>query len=398
MADYWVGPSLRQQRPRWAGTEGPQATGKLSRAERRRARPITPRRWRALVRLTNVKLHDITFLARYAAHIAVIVLTSTVALLHGVDVASYVRAAPKPVEAEAPVTDLWPSTPREEGGYLTWNALPQTIIPERPAAARMETITYQVREGDNPNIIAERFGLQPSTIIWSNSAAGANPDLLTIGQVLVIPPVDGVLHTVKEGDTLAAIATKYQADPAIITAYEGNHVTDPAAPLVVGQYVIVPGGVVPYVPPPAPAPAPSTTTRVTAPAASSSTSSTSYVGSSGCCRWPVRGRITTQPSSWHMALDIATSLGTPVVAADGGRVVAAGWDNTGYGYRVIIDHGNGLRTLYAHLSYFNVDYGDYVNKGVVIGKIGSTGRSTGPHLHFEVRRNGVRQNPWNWLP
>ncbi len=99
-----------------------------------------------------------------------------------------------------------------------------------------------------------------------------------------------------------------------------------------------------------------------------------------------------------MALDIANRLGTPVVASDGGRVVFAGWDNTGYGYSVVIDHGNGYRTRYAHFSYYYVNYGDYVNQGAVIGKVGSTGRSTGPHLHFEVLKNGWRVNPWNYLP
>ena len=99
-----------------------------------------------------------------------------------------------------------------------------------------------------------------------------------------------------------------------------------------------------------------------------------------------------------MALDLATSEGTPIVAADGGQVIAAGWDDTGYGYRVILSHGRGVTTLYAHLLSFNVSYGDYVNKGQQIGRLGSSGRSTGPHLHFEVRLNNVRQNPYNWLP
>lgn len=120
--------------------------------------------------------------------------------------------------------------------------------------------------------------------------------------------------------------------------------------------------------------------------------------STGCCIWPVRGRISSRVTRWHMALDIANSYGTPVVAADGGRVIAAGWDNTGYGYRVIIDHGNGISTLYAHFSRYFVDYGDFVSKGQLIGKVGATGWASGPHLHFEVRRNNYRQNPYNWLP
>jgi len=123
-----------------------------------------------------------------------------------------------------------------------------------------------------------------------------------------------------------------------------------------------------------------------------------YQGSTGCCIWPTRGRVTSRVTRWHTAIDIAAPYWTPVVAADGGRVIAAGWDRTGYGYRMIIDHGSGLSTVYAHLARYYYDYGDYVNKGMMIGRVGSTGYSSGYHLHFEVRVNNYRQNPWNWLP
>ena len=112
--------------------------------------------------------------------------------------------------------------------------------------------------------------------------------------------------------------------------------------------------------------------------------------------WPVSGRITQQPSAGHMALDIAATLGTPVVSAYAGRVSAVGWAGD-YGKRVIVDHGNGLQTLYAHFSSYTVKEGDQVGRGQQIGRIGSTGKSTGPHLHFEVRQNGVLKNPWNYL-
>ena len=110
------------------------------------------------------------------------------------------------------------------------------------------------------------------------------------------------------------------------------------------------------------------------------------------------GRITTQPSSWHMALDIVGPYGTSIKSAGTGYVIAAGWDNSGYGYRVMVDHGGGITTLYAHLSSFSVSYGDFVGQGQIIGQLGSSGRSTGPHLHFEVRQYGYRQNPYSWLP
>ncbi len=130
----------------------------------------------------------------------------------------------------------------------------------------------------------------------------------------------------------------------------------------------------------------------------SNTDTLVYEGSTGCCIWPVRGRVTSRVTRWHTAIDLAAPYWSPVVAADGGRVIAAGWDRTGYGYRMIINHGNGISTLYAHLARYYYDYGDYVNKGMIIGRVGSTGNSTGNHLHFEVRRNNYRENPWNWLP
>lgn len=431
MAEYWVGPSLRQnRRNQWMAPER-RASGQPRRAERRVARPLTPRRWRAFVRLANAKFHDITFLARYAAHFVVLVLLGTVSLLHGTDFSQLVQ--PRQTYAEAPRAMVWATSNDDQATYLRWSTLPQTVIPEHPAEARYQPIAYQVQPGDNPSIIADRFGLQPTTIVWANASAGENPDLLALGQQLTIPPVDGVLHTVKPGDTLSALATEYKVDVNTVVGFPGNNFADTSVPLVVGQQVMVPGGVVPLAPPPPPPPpppparpaqavqpappattsrpattapantAPAATTNTTRPAATTNTNTATtttnngYVGAVGCCRWPTRGRITQNPSSYHMALDIAAPTGTPVYAADGGRVIWSGWDNTGYGYSIKIDHGNGIVTLYAHMSYLNLSYGDRVNKGALVGKVGSTGRSSGPHLHFEVRRNGYRTNPYNWL-
>lgn len=117
-----------------------------------------------------------------------------------------------------------------------------------------------------------------------------------------------------------------------------------------------------------------------------------------CCQWPVaiEGIVSQQPSATHMALDIAAPLGTALMASHGGQVIAVGWGGD-YGKRVIIDHGDGLQTLYAHQSSFTVKEGDHVERGQMIGRVGSTGRSTGPHLHFEVRKNGILQDPWTYL-
>lgn len=420
MAEYWVGPSLRTPRTSpWKEPTQHTQEG-LPQAVRRRARPLTPRRWRAAARLAASKRHDIEFLTRYTAHMAVLVLSLAAAYLHGAKLKDYLPTpAPRAVEAVAPIE--WAASSNEmEAGYLYWGAVPHSVIPERPAAARTEAITYQVRTGDNPTIIAERFGLEPATIVWANEEGVANPDLLSIGQELIIPPTDGVLHLVKEGETAAALASKYSVAPEAITGYSSNHVTDANAALMVGARVMVPGGIRPYIPPtpvPTPAPArvnttttaPRTTTTTTAPRTTTTSTTrttttttpprTTTGVATGRMNWPLVGRITQQPSSWHMALDIAIPIGTAVRATDGGRVVYSGWDSTGYGWLVIVDHGNGLRTVYAHNSRLWVSYGDYVSKGQTISLSGSSGNSTGPHLHFEVRINGYgRVNPYRYLP
>jgi len=119
---------------------------------------------------------------------------------------------------------------------------------------------------------------------------------------------------------------------------------------------------------------------------------------SGRFVWPTAGYVTQGYKRYHLALDIARAIGTPVKAADNGFVVAAGWGNDGYGNNIVIDHGNGYQTQYAHLNRIYVKVGQAVGKGTEIGQMGSTGRSTGPHLHFEVRKNGVRVNPLSFLP
>ena len=118
--------------------------------------------------------------------------------------------------------------------------------------------------------------------------------------------------------------------------------------------------------------------------------------------WPMRGIIMTYFGEriWygiHMGLDISTSCGTPVVAADGGTVIESGWSPYGYGINVVIDHGNGIRTRYAHFSGAAVGLGQRVARGQVVGYEGTTGNSTGCHLHFEVIANGTHTDPLRWL-
>lgn len=273
---------------------------------------------------------------------------------------------------------------RNRTGVLLPEAVPHTIIPERPEPFVEEIRTYQVQPGDTVYGIALEFGLSPETILWANRRLEDNPDLLQMGEELIVLPVDGVYHQVGGSDTIAGIAAIFKVEPEAIINYHLNEL-DPENPVIFpGQWLIVPGGVKPYVPKIVSAAA------VDAPAGA--------LSGSGNFRWPASGTITQDFWSGHRALDIGAWDGAPIYAADAGYVVAAGWDDSGYGRTVVIDHGNGFKTLYAHMDVFFVSVGDEVTQGQQIGKIGTTGNSTGPHLHFEILSTDVKRNPWGFLP
>ncbi len=263
---------------------------------------------------------------------------------------------------------------------VTRLAQPHTTIPER---SRLEVITYTVQAGDTVQSIADSFGLQPTTLMWADSAIEDAPDMLRIDQQVTILPIDGVYHTVAEGDTLEEIAEEYEVEPDAIIACEYNDLESSDQQIVEGMMLIVPGGEKPYV------------QKVV----------TTYVGSvpegargTGRFQWPVLGSISQGYWYGHRAIDVAAPTGSALLAADGGFVSFAGWTDIGYGYLVVIDHANGFATYYAHLSSIYVYSGQAVGRGEVIGAVGSTGWSTGPHLHFEVRYYGVEQNPRAYLP
>lgn len=260
-------------------------------------------------------------------------------------------------------------------------AVPFTISQERP---REEISVYSVKSGDTVLGIAAKFGLQPETIQWANPSIEMNPDLLQIGDKLKILPVNGVLHTVMAGDTLASLAAKYKVDVKDIVGYAGNGLADENAPLAAGSEIVVPGGSKPYV-----------ARRVVA---YNGPIPTGAAKGTGAFVWPTSGTITQQYWSGHRAIDIGSWIGSPIKASDSGFVIAAGggW-SSGYGNHVIIDHGNGFVTLYAHLNSIYVRTGESVSRGQQIGTVGSTGNSTGPHLHFEIRWHNVQRNPFGFL-
>jgi len=257
-------------------------------------------------------------------------------------------------------------------------------------ATRKEIIYYTVQNGDTVSTIARRFGLTVNTILWANNLSAFS--LIRPGDRLAILPYSGVLYTVKKGDTLAKIAQKYDVELEKILSCNtlGNS-------LAIGQKIVVPGA-----------------KKITETAAVSRPASTSYTGisvikdlikntgakvSGNKMTWPTVGARISQYFSWrHNGVDIANKVGTPIYAADSGIVITAkGGYNGGYGNTIVIDHGGGKKTRYAHASKLFVKVGDEVEKGENIAAMGSTGRSTGSHLHFELLINGVRYNPLNYI-
>jgi len=255
-----------------------------------------------------------------------------------------------------------------------------TAISEKP---RDKVIEYQVQKGDTLSTIAEQFGVSADTIRWANDIKEKNPTL-QIGEKLDIPPLTGVVHKVRKGETVYSIAEKYKTEPQKIVNYPFNEFSDlETFALQAGQVLVVPDGVIGRAKPtPGSVPAPQPR-RI--------------AEGSGKFIWPAGGRITQYYVWYHKGLDIANKSAPGIAAADGGTVAYVGCHKWGYGCHVRIDHGKGIETLYAHLQRYYVSVGQNVAKGELIGQMGSTGRSTGTHLHFEVRKNGTLVNPLNYL-
>jgi murein DD-endopeptidase MepM/ murein hydrolase activator NlpD len=270
--------------------------------------------------------------------------------------------------ADEPQTTLTPTSQPTEG-----KRPPQVRPTPTPTPTPERVITYTVREGDSLWSIAARFGLDVDTLRWSNEDLARNPDLLSVGQKLIILPIKGAYHTVQEGETVEAIALAYGVTPTVIMDYPLNDLQPPYQ-LRESQKLIIPGG----------------RRELHWPQPDLSLESP--------FAWPVVGEITQGYSEEHPALDLGAPYGSPVYAAKAGTVTHSGWARTGYGYTVILDHDEGVRSLYSHMKGTWVTVGQKVERGQLIGEVGSTGHSSGPHVHFEIRVDGGRVDPSSHVP
>lgn len=257
-----------------------------------------------------------------------------------------------------------------------------TEISDKP---RAEVLDYQVQPGDTVSQIAEKFNISTDTIRWANDLKSI--EAIKPGQILKILPVTGISHKVQRGETVYSVAKKYSANSQAIVDWPFNtFVNDEEFTLAVGQILIIPDGIMPKQTPWSP-------TYI-----AQKTPDAGTVTASGVFVWPASGTISQGYRWYHQAIDIANKASPAILAADSGQVVVAGWpDGRGYGNRVVIDHGNGFSTLYAHLSQVYVKPGQTVNRGDAIGQMGCTGRCTGTHLHFEIRIGGGLVNPLGYL-
>jgi murein DD-endopeptidase MepM/ murein hydrolase activator NlpD len=279
-----------------------------------------------------------------------------------------------------------------------------------PVGQRFETSTYVVQQGDTVTGIAEKFGLKPQTILFGNYYTLADdPHRLTPGQELTILPVDGVYYEWHAGDGLNGVAQFFGVAVEDIVNFSGNNL-DPATlgdytnpNIEPGTWLVVPGGWREFV-------------SWSSPRITRENPAVASIFGSGSCGEVMEGPIGSgtfiyptvetylsgfdySPETNHFGLDFAGQTGSPIYAVDGGVVVYAGWNDWGYGNVVVVDHGNGWQSLYAHLSAYSVGCGSYVYQGDPIAAVGNTGNSSGPHLHFELRSDTYgKANPWNFLP
>ena len=269
-------------------------------------------------------------------------------------------------------------------------AVPEPTLPDETGAhaePRTNTETYVVQEGDTLSGIAQQFNINVGTILWANSRTEFQ--YLRPGDALRIPPTSGVLVTIKKNDTLLSLANKYGSSVEEIVR-ANRLVPDEILPL--GVELVLPGGQPPAAPIAVRVPVrprePVPTTSGPKPANADASTAT------GKLLWPTSGHVITQYYGWrHTGVDIDGDYASPIYASHDGTVTTASWNSGGYGMQIVLTSADGVRTRYAHASKMFVKQGDTVKKGEVIAMVGTTGRSTGTHLHYEVYIGGRRTNP-----
>ncbi|MHB8625681.1 MAG: peptidoglycan DD-metalloendopeptidase family protein [Aggregatilineales bacterium] len=284
----------------------------------------------------------------------------------------------------------------------------ETAFTIAPAGPRAAVIQYNVQPGDTLEKIAQRFNISQDTILWNNDIVYVNR--LAVGDQLTILPIDGVLHTPSADETIQQMADKYKVSPYAIINSEYNHLQQAVPSSLIpanALQIMIPGG---------------TTNKVAVywkptinikpvcqrncGIGTNKNGDIEFGGGPGSCGFQQNGggdgslglplsgyEVVRGFSSYHSGIDLAKPTGTPVFAAGTGTVIFAGWSDWGYGNSIVIAHTPTLMTLYGHLSQIDVSCGQSVKRGQLIGNVGSTGNSTGPHLHFEIRVNQTPVNP-----
>ncbi|GAB4512838.1 MAG: hypothetical protein Kow0047_24310 [Anaerolineae bacterium] len=282
-----------------------------------------------------------------------------------------------PAPAEAPSVLLTPE-PVENAGY-GWEIT--------------GPIDYVMQPGETLNSIAIEFGRDLSDLACATRRASEDPSVIEPGYMLSIPALGTVCHIVRRGETIESLASLYGVPPAVIIDNAWNEIEGPPYEIHPGQRLRITGALDPrFMVPPTPRPIEEIKL------ADNGLPLEEWPYGDGQFIWPVHGHITQPFSAEHRAIDIATEFGATVVAADTGTVIKAGWNDQGLGYRVVIDHHIDYVTVYAHLSAVLVHEGEVVKKGQPIGVVGSSGNSTGPHLHFAIRDYGIAVDPLALLP
>lgn len=317
--------------------------------------------------------------SRFASHALIVVLVALVGAA---------GTLPGLVSAEQTLR-TWVFEPFNRG-LQSGDFLPvHPLLSATDGRGRLDLVTYVIRSGDTVSDVAYRYGVSTDTVVWANDIA--NLHFVLPGDSLRIPPMSGVLHTVADGETLDGLANKYKVTIEDVMAVRMNQIPDSGV-LTAGQSIMFPGGIMPV----PVAPSPMVSSGV--PGGGSGGGSAAVIAPPGRLNWPASGFISQYFSWGHQAIDIAAPVGKPLYAVNGGviKIAATGWQG-GYGNYVDIDHGDGFISRYSHLSSFAVQQGQSVSKGQVIGYIGLTGITTGPHVHFELHYQGKRVNPLPYL-